>query len=504
MSHTTSLFFVCLFLLFLFRSLKKPTVLNGLLAGMGLGGAILIRPYNVILIALPFLIYFAVIILKNFKHLWKNALTFSLVVALFLSVLLIYNQLTNGNPLRMGHIVSHGLDHGIGFGKMGYVEYAHTPYLGVTNFFANMQALNSDLLGWPITSFWALLPLLWLAKRKREDIYMNLLFLASFLTLSFGLFIYWGTYVFIGARMYFEIIPLFLLLSAQGLSELPHLFRRISKRISPALIKKVGTVVLAVFVIYAFSVRFPRQVWPKNSEWYYRGYDNHFAGVNPGIPKAIDSLLDTPSLVLVKFLYYPFESFPNGWWSTGFAENDPDLSGNIIYAQDKGDKNIEIFNFFPDRKIYLFTGTLEKGTFLPLEKNGRQIQYGSPISAKFGGKNPIELIEDPLEFYTLYSKDFEIFLKDIYKQYHFTDIDVESLFEMGIQGMEEKKYTFAVYCLEAALQIEKSPEKRTIFFNYLVHAYAKKGQRQDSIKILNKLKHPDRPKLYDIFPERGF
>jgi lipoprotein signal peptidase len=59
MSHTSCLFFISLFLLFLFRSTKKPSIINGLLAGLGLGMAFLIRPYTALLISTPFLLFYA-------------------------------------------------------------------------------------------------------------------------------------------------------------------------------------------------------------------------------------------------------------------------------------------------------------------------------------------------------------------------------------------------------------------------------------------------------------
>jgi len=41
-SHTSGLFFTSFFLLFLFRSLKNPSITNGLFTGLGLGMALLI------------------------------------------------------------------------------------------------------------------------------------------------------------------------------------------------------------------------------------------------------------------------------------------------------------------------------------------------------------------------------------------------------------------------------------------------------------------------------
>ncbi len=504
MSHTACLFLVTFFLLFFFRSIKKPTVLNGLLAGIGLGGALLIRPYNVFLIALPFLIYWAVNTLKGFRLYWKNTLTFGLMLILALSTLLTYNSLTNGDPLLMGYTVRYGEDHGVGFGRTGYTESEHSPYLGVYFTIENMKAMNKDLFGWPFSSFLAFLPLLFIFRKKRA-IHLSMgLFLSSFFVLTIGLFIYWGSFILIGARMFYEFIPIFIILSALGILEIPPLlFQRFKKR-SPFLIKKIVAVVLCIFIAYAFTIRLPRWIWPKETNWYYDGFANNFAGVNPAIPKIIESAVKDHSLIILNFIYFPFDDFPNYWWGSGFLKNDPDLKGHIIYAMSQGDKNVEIFQHYPNRRIYVYTGTLEKGMLIPIKKDKNIILYGEPVQKKIQTRNSFELIRNPLDFHTLYSQEFGAFLKNIYQNHDLLKIDVEFFFEMGKKAFENEQYRLAANCLEAALQIEKSPGKRALFFNRLVHTYAKAGQKQDSIKILSKLQHPKGPKLVDIFPERGF
>ncbi|MFC2160079.1 ArnT family glycosyltransferase [Acidobacteriota bacterium] len=504
MSHTAGLFLITFFLLFFFRSLKKPSVLNGLLAGIGLGGAILIRPYNAFLIALPFLIFWVVKTLRNFRLHWKNTLAFGLMLILSLSTLLVYNSLTNGDPLLMGYTVRYGADHGIGFGKAGYTESAHSPYLGVQYTIENMKAMNKDLFGWPFSSFLALIPLFFISQKRRLIQQSLGLFFSSFAVLTFGLFIYWGSFILIGARMFFEFIPVFIILSALGIRELiPLLSQRLKKR-SPQWTKKVVTVVLCIFTAYAFAVRLPGWIWPEETNWYYDGFANNFAGVNPSIPEIVESAVKSPSLVILNFIYSPFDDFPNYWWGSGFMKNDPDLKERVIYAQSQRDKNIEIFQHYADRKLYLYTGTLEKGMLLPIKKSDDRILYGEPIQKIEYKKKHLELITDPLDFHTLYSAEFENFLTKIYSNFDLLEINVEFFFDTGNEFFENEQYKLAAMCMEAALQIEKSPEKRTQFFNHLVHAYAKAGQRQDSIKILDKLHHPKGPKLYDIFPEKGF
>lgn len=76
MSHTASLFFVALFLLFLLRSLKNPTLMNGGAAAAAWGTSLLIRPYNTVLFTAPFLIYYALFLLKDVKSRLKNSFRF--------------------------------------------------------------------------------------------------------------------------------------------------------------------------------------------------------------------------------------------------------------------------------------------------------------------------------------------------------------------------------------------------------------------------------------------
>ncbi|MCK4758831.1 MAG: glycosyltransferase family 39 protein, partial [Candidatus Aminicenantes bacterium] len=116
MSHTSCMFFTSVFLLFLFRSLKNPSFANGLVAGLGLGMVILIRPYAAFFISLPFLIFYTGKLLKNFRRNLKNATAFALILLISIFSLLLYNYLTNDNFLTFGYEVSHGKAHGIGFG----------------------------------------------------------------------------------------------------------------------------------------------------------------------------------------------------------------------------------------------------------------------------------------------------------------------------------------------------------------------------------------------------
>lgn len=504
MSHTSSLFFTSLFLLFLFRSLRKPSVLNGFLAGLGLGVAFLIRPYNAVLISIPFLLYYAAKILKEFKPRMKNVIVFGLMMIISVSALLVYNQITNGHPLKMGYIVRYGEDHGIGFGREGYTGVPHTPLLGVLNIVNYFKALSRDIFGWPISSFFALLPLLWLTRIKPEDRKKDLLLVAGFFSLMVGLFIYWGTFVFIGARMCFETLPILFLLSARGLTELPRLLSLKFKWINQFQVKKIGVAILIIFTLYAFFIRLRSWIWPQDTEWYYDGFANNFAGVTPRIHHTLKSLVSGETVVILKFLYHPFEHFPYGWWSSGFLYNDPQLRGNIIYALDQGSKNVKLFRCFPERKIYLYLGTIEKGMLVPLIKRGDKVIYGEPVYSVKHDKKSIELIKNPLELYTVYSPVFRDFLNSLYGQIDFAEIDVARLVKMGVLCKKEKDFKEAAFHFESALQIEKNPFVLTRILNQLLPCYLKSREYTEAKRITAIIYNKKKSRIYNLLPERGF
>lgn len=504
MSHTSCMFFTSVFLLFLFRSFKNPSFPNGMLAGLGLGMVLLIRPYTAFWISLPFLIFYVVKLFGNLKKNLKNATAFVLILALSIFALLLYNSLTNGNFLTFGYEVSHGKAHGIGFGKTGYTDIPHTVFMGFTQVFNYLESLNKYLFGWPLSSYFAIVPLLFLAKINPESRKKDLLLASGFFSLLIGLFFFWGTYILISARMIFEALPVFLLLSARGVTEAPKLFLDKFKRIDKAAFNKALIIIWIIFTAYAFFIRFPHWVWPPETEWYYHGYANKYAAVTASINRTLESAGLHSSLVVMKFIYHPIEYFPYGWWGSGFLYNDPQLKNNIIYARDRNKENINLFPCFPGRTFYLYLGTLEKGMLLPMKKDEGKLIYGEPLSTAKKGRKYVELIDSTQEFYRLYSSDFSRFIRQIYEQNDLLDVDVSFLFETGKNHKNRRDYETAAFYFEAALQIEKQPEVRNQILNHLVTCYLKSGRIEEAQAITARLETRIQRKLYSIFPEKGF
>jgi len=504
LSHTSCMFFVLLFLLFLFRSIKNPSFLNGFLAGIGLGGALLNRPYNSALIAFPFLIYFLIKFFKSFRTRFKNTLVFGLTVMLFISALLFYNFETNGDPFSLGYTSSHGKEHGLGFGKSGYLDFKHTPLLGAKNLLDNYSEMNKYLFGWPISSFLAIFPLFCISLRRKDFIKKDVLLFSGFISLSLGLFLYWGAYPSFVARMFFEYIPIFLILSAEGVLLFPKIINSKLSKINQKKAQKFTALILTIFFVYAFIFRLPAWIWPKDTDWFYHGMSNNFAVVNSDIHKAFKEKLPDCSLVIIKFLYFPFKYFPNGWWNTGFLYNDPLLKNDIIYAQDKEQKNQELFKCYPNRNIFLYFGTIQKAIVVPLFKNKDSLSKGKPIQLNDDSKLQFQFINNPLDFYYLYSEDFKKFLIQIYSHKDVVDVNVEYFYNSGLKSFKKRNYKEASFYFEAGLQIEKHPGRRRELLDKLASCYLKIGKSKYANIILKELVDVKDKKNFNIIPERGF
>ncbi len=261
---------------------------------------------------------------------------------------------------------------------------------------------------------------------------------------------------------------------------------------------------MIILVAYAFLFRFPAWIWPSDTEWYYESFANNFAGVTPKIHHTLKSIPLQQSLIIMKLLYYPFESFPNGWWSSGFLHNDPFLKGNIIYTNYKGGNYIKLFQCFPERDIYIYSGTLERGMLVPLRRDGTNVLYDEPISLDKNREKNMELIKRPQEFYKIYSSDFGNFLDKVYEKNNFSDIDVSRLIELGLFSKKKRNYKEAAFYFEAALQIEKQPEIRYRVLSQLSACYIKTGRAVEARIVQEKIHNYDKGKFFRVLPDKGF
>lgn len=507
MSHTASMVFNGLFLLFFFRSLRAPTMGRGLLAGLSLGAAFLIRPYNAAVFALPFLVVLGVRSLPEIRRRWKNLTALALAAGACAGFFLYYNAATTGDPLTPGYISRYGKAYSVIFGRPATLDYDFTPLVAALQIGENLDAIHKYLFGWPGTSLWLLLFALWAARVKREERGRDLLLLAGFLSMLVGFYFFWGAFVVLGARMFFEALPLLILLSAKGLREAPLLLSSKFPRLDPAGWRKVLAGVLAVFSLYAFAVRFPGWVAPSWTEWFYERYDHNMCGSSAWVHNAIETLNLGRAVVVMKFLYGPLTGFPTGLWGSGFLFDTPGLDGDILYANDRGETvTRKLIRAFPGRAFYSYTGTLEKGVLAPLREEKGELLMGPPIVPSTRPRRSVELLSVPERMFTLYSPAFRMFIEAALRAEGPAALDVGRLTRLGIGYKAVRDYTRAAFALEAALQLEKNPKVRWPLLIDLGQCYMKLGQTAEAKRIIVKFEESDYKgrKLFFIIPERGF
>ena len=510
MSHTAAMAAGAFFLLFAFRSLRAPTLANGLLAGLGWGLSFLIRPYDAVLLALPLAIVLAVRTLKEFRVRSKNALAMALVAGLAIGGYLLYNAATTGDPLKPGYIARYGSSYSVLFGRAATLDYEFTPHFALLQIGQNLGAISRYLFGWPLTSLWLLLFTAWAWVRRRGERGRDLLVVSGFLSLFVGFTFFWGSFLTLGARMLFNSFPILVLLSARGLDAAPGLLAATFRRTTPRTWTKVLAASLAAFTIYAFTVCLPGWAFPTGRPWYYDRYDHNMAGSSARLGNAVRAAGLHRALVVVKFLYAPTMGFPTGWWGSGFMHDTPALDGDVIYANDRGaDANKALAVSYPDRDLYIYWGTLEKGVLAPLRLQGAtgSLAPGPPVTVAPGGKK-VDLLPAPRALFKVYSDEFGAFLDETLRNEPggWTSLDSPRLTRIGLDLAARGDHRRASFAFEAALQVEMYPNQRSELLGQLVQAYAKSGQRAESRRLMLEMAEADfaADKLYGIFPERGF
>jgi hypothetical protein len=511
MSHTSSMFAGAVFLLFSFRSLRAPTIVNGLAAGLGLGAAILIRPANAVLLAAVFLVVLVIWTVREFKARWKNILALALAMGLAAGFFLYYNAATTGHALKPGYIARYGSAYSVVFGRPATLDFDFTPLTSVVQIGDNLGAINRYLFGWPLTSLWPLLFLVWAWIRREEGTGRDLLLLSAFLTMLVGFFFFWGAFTYFGARMYFEAFPLLVLLAARGLDAAPKLLAGAARGVGVKAWTRVLAGCLVVLVVYAFAVSWPGWVAPAKAEWYYDRYDHNLAGSSARVGNAVAAAGIHNALVVIKLLYAPVMGFPSGWWGSGFMHDTPGLDSDVIYANDRGGAaNLELARCFSGRRLFVYWGTLDKGVLVPLETEGGAgtLRPGEPVQAAKPGKREVELLAKPELMFKVYSSEFGAFLEEVMQTEPggWLDLDSPRLMRIGLASVARSDFRRASFAFEAALQVEKYPRQRSELLGQLTQCYAKTGQRAEAKRLMQRMADVGfyQDQLYSVFPERGF
>jgi 4-amino-4-deoxy-L-arabinose transferase-like glycosyltransferase len=503
LSHTTHLFFCTLFLLFYIRFIKHPCLPNSLIAGFGFLMAFLIRPYESVLFAVPPAIYLLFLMFKEPKKYLNAVLPMAFMAALSLAILLAYNYGTTGNPLKMGYIERYGPEHGIGFGRKGYTDTPHTFFRGADLTAKHFYQLHLHLFGWPISSLLGiLLYLFYFVKdyRVRESRNLEALLLFIILSTIVGLLFYWGLSPILGARMYFQLFSVLVVLTAAGIVE----FIRASRlsRILKLNRRSIQIALLVIFTVYAYAVRLPSFARQSPEAYIVDLIYPDFLSFNKRFDETIKALHIDNAVVLLRPLYMANKYFPDTGWTAGFNHDDPELNQSLIFGLYKPQYLEKLFDCYPNKKVYLFLYTAKKAMLEEIKFENGQISL-NPVPIALNKQLPVQLISSPGDFFNPYSPEFSEFLKGS-SNIPLSEFKLDVLAKLASEEESQKNYVKASMYYEAILQLEPYPEHRFEQYKRLAVCYFKSGNASLAKRINEKIYKMTESNPINLIPERGF
>ncbi|HUG13823.1 MAG TPA: glycosyltransferase family 39 protein, partial [Thermomicrobiales bacterium] len=147
MSHLASLLWTLLFLLLFEAAHRTRLPLPALGAGAALGMLFLTRPLTAVGVALPFLIWCGIYVARDRRR-FLGYVPIALAFAPFVGALLLWNQITTGDPFKSAYVLWWPYDR-IGFGEGVGVEGSHSLGDGWRFLKINFGWLLRYLYGWP-------------------------------------------------------------------------------------------------------------------------------------------------------------------------------------------------------------------------------------------------------------------------------------------------------------------------------------------------------------------
>jgi 4-amino-4-deoxy-L-arabinose transferase-like glycosyltransferase len=370
MSHLASLCWTLLFLLLFDRAHRLRLVLPSLGAGLALGMLFLTRPLTAVGVALPFLVWCGVHILRDRRRLLVY-LPIALGFLPFVGLLMLYNRLTTGDPFESAYVLWWPYDR-VGFGEGIGVEGHHTVRDGIRFLRINFGWLRMYVYGWPFSlslipagvatlvalghlarqgwraalvrrgARWRARP--WSDRNAPSTAAIDLL-LAGILVGIMVAHIAYSTPGFMyGPRYYFEGLGAIALLTARGVGHLAAAFAWLLHRRAPRLpqprLAALGLVLLAAAGLSAHGyTHFAAGEFRTFTGW------NNVTGDHLRTVQAADL---SHAVVFVQ---------RNAWtdYAPFFAEHGPDLNADVVYAIDLGpERNRDLMRQYPGRTFYRY------------------------------------------------------------------------------------------------------------------------------------------------------
>jgi hypothetical protein len=362
LSHVVSLFWTLLFLLLYPLARSRQGWLIPLAAGGALGMLFITRPLTAVGVALPFVLWTVVSIVRERRINGAYLLMLAAVLP-FITGYLAYNDYTTGSPFRTAYELWWPFDH-IGFGPEVGIN-GHDLSDGIRNTRINSNSLASYLFGWP--GRFSLVPALAIVaaslgsvglrayQRARGSLRSpagsslssegwDLMLAGVVVGVMLVHVFYWTPGQMYGPRYFMEAVGPLVILTARCVERLALalavLFAALLPRIkeSTAMAYSLAGIVLFGLTLHAHLF------WAPQEFDRFRGW-NEITGHDLAIVEAYDL---SNAVVLVQ---------RDSWtdYAPFFTRNTPALDGDVIYASDRGSvENQLLMSAFPERSFYRY------------------------------------------------------------------------------------------------------------------------------------------------------
>lgn len=322
-AHTGTLFFNSFGVYFFLRLIKSETPLpsvekgarlswfvDGLACGACFGMAFLCRPYTTAAlapVAVPVALWYLI------RSHWRKITGFclaALVSGALLALFLLYNQMTTGDPLTTGYQVGSAMEN---------FTLEWSPIHGVQNTATNFAALHLLLFAFPFPSLFAVWWLLYSRRTSTLDILMLLMGFAPVI----AYFFYSFQDLCYGPRFFYTSSLFFIVLSARGIIILKSELSDDSRGVHPFI----------PVLLLAFYVTTIARIAP-DMEGYWQASPEKTA-------REVKSAGVTQGIILV-----------NRWDRLPVTLNSVSFNSDIIYALNRGKRNIFLLHWYPSYDIY--------------------------------------------------------------------------------------------------------------------------------------------------------
>lgn len=333
MAHNSNLLFVTWGLLLLSKGWKEDRLLLSIISGFLLGTAFTTKPYPIIAWGLSLAVFLILRGKKGIRHLICMAAGSLLPAAYLFST----NWHYTGNPLHTTYELARGGSL-VGFGKGSayypvYGNFDHTVFKGIKNIVHQFIIGSIALFGWPGISGVPILIAFWKVIRKPT---VRWLFIPPAI-LALLLVAHYAPAIAYGPRHYFTMIPIFIFLSAMGISiSIKYLSGKFNQRGSNFAV----LVIAGLFCITLF-IYLPEEISLRAGPW---------QAIDREPSRMASEVAEIPAVV---FMQADEHGYPN--ICSGLLLNSPFLTGDIIYCAHQTEESDRAFmELYPDRHYYLF------------------------------------------------------------------------------------------------------------------------------------------------------